>query len=94
MTDLECRTLLAEVLADVAPDADLDSVSSDANIRTELDLDSLDFLSLVEGIAAATGVEIPERDYGRLVSISDWSDYLTAHVPAAGQDPRSAPGRR
>ena len=84
MTDLECRMLLAEVLADIAPDADLDSVSSDADIRTELDLDSLDFLSLVQGVSARTGVEIPERDYGRLVSISDWSGYLTARAPAAG----------
>ena len=84
MTDQECRTLLADVLAEVAPDADLDTVVSDASLRTELDLDSLDFLSLVEGISARTGVDIPERDYGQLVSISDWSGYLAAHAPAAG----------
>ena len=77
MTDDECRGLLAEILADVAPEADLASVPSGVNLRTELDLDSLDFLSLVEGVCARTGVTIPERDYGRLVSISDWTAYLT-----------------
>jgi acyl carrier protein len=92
MTDMECRSLLAEVLADVAPDADLDSVSSDANIRTELDLDSLDFLSLVQGVSARTGVEIRERDYGRLVSISDWRGYLSARLPGAVESAGRPPG--
>lgn len=84
MTDQECRSLLAEILADIAPEAELEPVPTDANLRTELDLDSLDFLSLIEGVCARTGVTIPERDYGQLVSISDWTGYLTERSPVGG----------
>lgn len=87
MTTDECRGLLAEILADVAPEADLDSVPPEANLRAELDLDSLDFLSLVEGACARTGLTIPERDYGRLGSISDWAAYLTEQSATGAQVP-------
>jgi acyl carrier protein len=89
VTNDECRGLLAGILADVAPEADLGSVPAEANLRTELDLDSLDFLSLVEGVCDRTGVTIPERDYGRLGSISEWTAYLTERsaVGAQGQNP-------
>ena len=84
MTDDQCRSLLAEILSDIAPEAELEPVPSDADLRTELDLDSLDFLSLVEGVCARTGVTIPERDYGQLVSISDWTGYLTMRIAVGG----------
>jgi acyl carrier protein len=89
VTNDECRGLLAEILADLAPEVDLGSVPAEANLRTELDLDSLDFLSLVESVCARTGVTIPERDYGRLGSISDWTAYLTERstVSAPVQNP-------
>jgi acyl carrier protein len=77
MTDDQCRSLLAEILADIAPEAELEPVPADANLRAELDLDSLDFLGLIEGVCVRTGLTIPERDYGQLVSISDWTGYLT-----------------
>lgn len=79
MTETECRAVLAGVLSGIAPEADLTTVRSDAHLRTELDLDSMDFLGLVEGVCSATGVVIEERDYGDLVSIADWTHYLSAH---------------
>ncbi len=79
MTDTECRAVLAGVLAGIAPEADLSTVRSDANLRAELDLDSMDFLSLVEGVCVRTGAVVQERDYGDLVSIADWTGYLSAH---------------
>jgi acyl carrier protein len=84
MTDDQVRTVLAEVLAGIAPEADLDTVDEGENLRAALDLDSLDFLSLVEGMSDRTGADIPERDYGELVSIADWVRYVQAHAPAVG----------
>ena len=84
MTDDQCRSLLVEILADIAPEAELEPVPADANLRTELDLDWLDFLSLIEGVCVRTGVTIPERDYGQLVSISDWTGYLTTRTAVGG----------
>lgn len=85
MTADEARAALVTVLAEIAPEADLDTVEPDAGLREELDLDSLDFLNLVEGLADRTGVVIPERDYGLLVTLTDWIGYLTSHAGAAAR---------
>jgi acyl carrier protein len=70
-------------LAGVAPEADLDALPLDANLRDELDLDSMDFLSFVVGLHKALGVEIPEADYGRLATLAGTVAYLEAKSRAA-----------
>jgi len=68
------------VLGEVAPDADLAFVEPDADLRTEIDLDSMDFLNLVEGIAESTGVDIPEADYPRVRSLAGLTEYVAEHA--------------
>jgi acyl carrier protein len=70
------RELLAAVLAEIAPEADLASVSDEANLRDEIELDSMDMLNLVIGVAERTGRVIPERDYGKVETINAWAEYL------------------
>ena len=48
-----------------------------ASFRSELELDSLDFLSFVEHLSAATGVRIDEDDYPDLVSMATSVAFLT-----------------
>lgn len=64
------RAAIATVLADIAPEADLTALASDANLRRELDLDSVDFHNLLAGLSKALGRDIPDRDAGGLVSIA------------------------
>ena len=45
----QARAIVAEVLAQIAPEADLADVEPDEDLRTGLDLDSLDFLAMIEG---------------------------------------------
>ena len=47
------------------------------DLREWLDIDSLDFLNVVIAINERTGVEIPERDYPRLVTLADCVTYLS-----------------
>jgi acyl carrier protein len=82
MTHDDVLTLVREVIGGIAPDVDLDVVAPDADLRAEADLDSMDYLALVEGIAERTGVEIPEADYPRARSVDDLVAYVTARVPA------------
>ena len=63
----------------VAPDVELAEVDEDARLRQDLELDSLDFLRLVETIDTATGVDIPERDYPEVATVKGLIGYLAAH---------------
>ncbi|HEY5156126.1 MAG TPA: acyl carrier protein [Acidimicrobiales bacterium] len=72
----EARTLVAEVLAGIAPEVDLADVGPDESMQEALDLDSIDFLNLMTGLHERTGLEIPERDYPQLVSLDGCVTYL------------------
>lgn len=76
MTESEINAAIASVLARIAPEADLDTVNPDENLREALDLDSIDFLHFIVGLHEALGVDIPESDYGRLTTTADIVRYL------------------
>ena len=65
------------VLGEVAPEVDLTSVDPAEDLRDQLDLDSMDILNLAIGLFQATGIEVPERDYGRIVTVDGCVSYLT-----------------
>lgn len=71
---------MREVLHEVAPDADPDTVGPDETLQEGLDLDSLDFLHFVVGLHQHAGVEIPERDYPQLATFEGCVDYLRRHA--------------
>jgi acyl carrier protein len=73
------RAIVRKVLHEVAPEADLDEVGADDTLRESLDLDSIDFLNFVVGLHEATGIEIPERDYSRVMTLAACADYLVSH---------------
>jgi acyl carrier protein len=76
MTRDELHATVVKVLIEVAPDVEPGDVRGETQLREDLDLDSLDFLDLVAGVAEATGLEIPERDYGKLGTLDAFVDYL------------------
>ena len=43
----------------------------------------MDFLNLMEAIAAATGVEVPERDYPQVSTLAGLTAYIDARVVQA-----------
>ena len=65
------------VLGEVAPEVDLTSVDPTEDLRDQLDLDSMDILNLAIGLFQATGIEVPERDYCRIVTVDGCVSYLT-----------------
>ncbi len=78
MTRDELRATVLHVLGEIAPEADLTSLQPAVALREQLDLDSMDVLNFVVGLHAAVGVEIPEADYARLVTLNDCVEYLDA----------------
>lgn len=81
MNTVELRAAVFESLRQIAPEADPDTLDPDADLRDQLDIDSMDFLNYVLGLNATTGAEIPERDYPKLASITSSVAYLAAHAP-------------
>lgn len=76
MNEQQIRTLVADVLAGIAPEADLASVGDAEDLREVLDLDSMDFLNFVIGLAEKTGLKIPEADTRQLRTMNGLLAYL------------------
>lgn len=75
-TPEELRVMLADVLASIAPEADFDSLDPTKPYREQLDLDSMDFLNLLDRIELRTGVNIPEADYRKVLTLDGLIAYL------------------
>ena len=78
MNKQDVRQLATEVLVGIAPEADLATVGAGADLRQALDLDSMDFLNFVIGLAAGSNLPIPEADYPQLYTLLDIESYLSA----------------
>ena len=79
MNDLnDIDALVRRSLTEVAPElaAELEDLDRHVDLWRELELDSMDHLSVMTKLSEATGREIPERDYPRLLSLQAISDYL------------------
>lgn len=77
MQEPDIRRLAADVLAGIAPEADLTTVRDDEDLRAALDLDSMDFLNFIVGLHQGSGVPIPEADYPKLFTLGGVVAYLS-----------------
>ncbi len=84
MTKEECKKLVLEIIADIAPDEDLSNIKPDVRLRDQLQLDSMDFLDIVMELRKRRGIEVPEADYIHLASLDSCADYLVPKFLAAG----------
>lgn len=82
MTSTEAiRAALAEALANIAPEVALETVDGAAPLRETLDLDSMDFLTLVQALGKRLGVEAPESDYAKLATLDGLVAYFRQRAP-------------
>lgn len=78
MTPDEARGAVKAAITQIAPEADLDRLAPDADLRDALDLDSVDFLRLVEILSERTGRRIDEDDYSQLATLASSAKFLAA----------------
>ena len=76
ITPEDARAMVARAVRTIVPDADVEAVAADADLRRTFELDSLDFLSFVELLVADSGVRIDEDDYPELATTETCSDLL------------------
>jgi acyl carrier protein len=83
---LQTKETLFSILRTIAPEADLNDLGDDENIQQTLGIDSYDFLNFMIGINESFGVEIPETDYGKLMTIADVMRYIESHTHESMDD--------
>jgi acyl carrier protein len=75
--DQAVRNIVLDIVAAVAPDADLSNVVGHVRLRDQLDLDSMDFLDIVMELRKRYKVEVPKEDYSQLATLDSCVSYLT-----------------
>ena len=79
MNEQDARQAVEAAIGKVAPDVEPGDLDGGARLRQDLELDSLDFLRLVEVIAESTGVDIPEADYPAVATVDGLATYVARH---------------
>jgi acyl carrier protein len=77
MSEPEIRLAVMKALRKTAPEANLDQVDLQENLREALDIDSFDFLNLMIGLHEELKVEIPESDYRQVSTLGELINYLS-----------------
>jgi acyl carrier protein len=80
MTEAEIRAVVLATLQSIAPEVELDTLRGDRPLRSQVDLDSMDWLNFLLGLHEKLHVEIPEADYRKLVKLDDVVAYLAAKL--------------
>ena len=81
ITAEDTREMVGAAVRRIVPDADIDSLAPDADLRQTYELDSLDFLSFVELLSKSSGVRIDEEDYPELRTLTTVTTFLAGRAP-------------
>jgi acyl carrier protein len=76
-TDLEKR--LARLVADQLG-VEVDQVKPEASFTDDLNADSLDLVELIMALEEEFGIEIPDEDSEKMVTVGDAFAYIKEHV--------------
>ena len=76
MSSQEVKRIVLDIIATVAPDADLSTLKHDVRLRDQLDMDSMDFLDIVMELRKRYKIEVPKEDYAQLASLDSCASYL------------------
>lgn len=76
MNDTEIRTRVLGAIKSIAPELEEGELRADRPLRDQIDLDSMDWLNVLVALHEKLRVDIPEADYGKLVTLDDLVGYL------------------
>ncbi|HCL83988.1 MAG TPA: phosphopantetheine-binding protein [Chitinophagaceae bacterium] len=76
MNETELKKIILQSLKKVAPDTNPEILQAGDKIREKLDMDSFDALRFIVELNEKTGVDIPEEDYWKIVTLKDLMHYI------------------
>ena len=80
MNDIDIYKVLQEELNNIAPEIDMSGIDPAADLREAMDIDSMDLLNFITALHRRLGVDIPEIDYPKLVTLDGAITYLRAKL--------------
>ena len=78
----QIRTAVLAIVKRLAPEIDPARIIPDKPLRSQIDLDSMDWLNVLATIHEKLGVDIPEADYGKVQTLDSIIAYLAGKIPA------------
>lgn len=82
MSKDKVHSVIVELLGQIAPEVDVDSLDPNEDLREALDIDSYDYLNFIVGISERLGIDVPEADYAKLDTLAGCESYLESRQPA------------
>lgn len=79
-TDEALRAAFLEAIASVVPSTRGTTVSDTADLRDELELDSMDMLRVLVGLKERLGVNVPEVDTPHFFTVGGAVAWLKSHT--------------
>ena len=80
MDESTLRKTVFDTLRRIAPEVTPADVEPAVPLRDQVDLDSMDWLNFLIALHDKLGVDIPESDYQKLVTLDDVMGYLGARM--------------
>ena len=80
MNESEIRSRVLGIMKSIAPELEEGELRADRPLRNQIDLDSMDWLNFLVALHEKLRVDIPEVDYGKLVTLDDLVAYLRAKL--------------
>lgn len=82
MNEAEIRAAVLGIIKSIAPELEEAELKADRPLRDQIDLDSMDWLNVLVAVHEKLRVDIPEADYGKLVTLNDLVAYLRGKLSA------------
>ncbi len=78
MNKSELEAYVKKHLHRAAPEADMEQLKPDADLGPALDIDSMDFYTMMVTISEEMNIEISEEEYGELRTLNKIVEFLEA----------------
>lgn len=76
MTEQEIRQTIFQLLKNIAPETEPETLHPDDDIWRTLEIDSFDALQFVVALDEHFGIDTPEADYGKITTIKNLVNYI------------------
>lgn len=80
LSQAEIRARMLDIIKTLAPETEIDRIVGDLPLRKQIELDSMDWLNVLEAIRERLGVNVPETDYGKLGTLDRIVAYLAGRL--------------
>ena len=76
LTENQFQKVALDLIAEIAPEADIENLDPAVRFRDQFDFDSVDFMNFAVALQEELKLEIPEEDYPKLATLKGCIAYL------------------